>query len=188
MARMDEKRRPQPATIRDSGAILELARERIRSVVPDADLPAFSVVFTLIRAAEQITHRLGTTHRPMGWTWAGFRVLFWIWLLGPLEPRAIASLAGASRASISSALNTLERDGFVVRSRGSHDRRLVTVELTARGRGQIVEAFTATNAREREWVAQFTADEQAVFAELLGRLLEGVRSDGAPLDDQILDL
>lgn len=187
MARMDEKRRPQPATIRDSGAILELARERIRSVVPDADLPAFSVVFTLIRAAEQITHRLGTTHRPMGWTWAGFRVLFWIWLLGPLEPRAIASLAGASRASISSALNTLERDGFVVRSRGSHDRRLVTVELTVRGRGQIVEAFKATNACEHEWVAPFTADEQVVFANLLGRLLEGVRGDGSPLDDQIFD-
>ena len=61
----------------------------------------------------------GETQRPMGWTWPGFRVLFWIWLLGPLEPRTIASLVSASRASISSALNTLERDGFVVRSRGS---------------------------------------------------------------------
>jgi DNA-binding MarR family transcriptional regulator len=163
MARMDEKR---------PGAILELAKERLRSAVPDADLPAFSVVFTLIRAAEQITYRLGTTHRPMGWTWAGFRVLFWVWLFGPLEPRAIASLAGASRASISSALNTLERDGFVLRTRSSNDRRLVIVELTERGRAQILEAFRATNAREHEWVAPFTADEQAVFAELLGRLLE----------------
>lgn len=165
MARMDKKR---------PDAILELARERIRSVVPDADLRAYAVVFTLVRAAEQITYRLGTTHRPMGWTWAGFRVLFWIWLFGPLEPRAIASLAGASRASISSALNTLERDGFVARTRNSNDRRLVTVELTERGRAQIVEAFKATNAREHDWLATFTADEQAVFAELLGRLLERV--------------
>src|SRR5690242_8914229 len=109
MARSEE-RRPPPAAVRDSGTILGLVRERVRSVVPDADLLALSVVFTLVRAAEQITYQLEVTQRPMGWTWPGFRVLFWIWLLGPLEPRAIASLASASRASISSALNTLERD------------------------------------------------------------------------------
>ena len=156
----------------DSGAILELARERIEEVVPDADLLAFSLVFTLVRAADRITYELDAAQRPMGWTWPGFRVLFWIWLLGPLEPRAIASLVSASRASISSALNTLERDGFVVRSRGSHDRRLVTVDLTARGREQILEAFKAVNSREREWLAPFSAEEQRLLAKLLGSLLE----------------
>jgi DNA-binding MarR family transcriptional regulator len=186
MARRDERRWAHSA-LRDSGAILEIAKERIRAVVPDADLLAFSVVFTLIRAADLATYRLETTQRPMGWTWPGFRVLFWIWLLGPLEPRAIASLASASRASISSALNTLERNGFVVRSRGSHDRRLVTVELTERGREQIVEAFEATNAWERAWVAPFTEDEQAVLAELLGRLLDHTGQSHPVLDDQSLD-
>jgi len=186
MARSEE-RRPPPAAVRDSGTILGLVRERVRSVVPDADLLALSVVFTLVRAAEQITYQLEVTQRPMGWTWPGFRVLFWIWLLGPLEPRAIASLASASRASISSALNTLERDGFVRRSRGSQDRRLVTVELTARGREQIEEAFKATNARERAWMAPFTIQEQSVLADLLGRLLARVDDDRLGLDDQVVD-
>ena len=58
-----------------------------------------------------------------GLDWPGFRVLFWVSLLGPLEPREIATLASASRASVSSALNTLERNGFVTRSRSSTDRR-----------------------------------------------------------------
>jgi DNA-binding MarR family transcriptional regulator len=186
MARTHGKETTQTA-VRNPAAILELTKQRLRAVVPDADLRAFSVVFTLIRAADRITHQLETTHRPMGWTWPGFRVLFWIWLLGPLEPRTIASLASASRASISSALNTLERDGFVVRSRGSHDRRLVTVELTARGTEQIVEAFKATNAREREWVAAFTDEEQAVLAELLGRLLDQAGQARHDIDDQSLD-
>lgn len=151
--------------------VLKLAQERIGGVVPDADLSAFAVVFTLIRAAERATYELETVQRPMGWTWPGFRVLFWIWLLGPLEPRRIARLASASRASISSALNTLERNGFVVRSRSSSDRRLVTVELTERGSQRIAAAFDATNRREQELVAGFTAEERRTLAELLTRLI-----------------
>lgn len=183
----EEQQRPLQAALPDSDAILDLARRRIEAVVPDADLLAFSLVFTLVRAADRITYELGETQRPMGWTWPGFRVLFWIWLLGPLEPRTIASLVSASRASISSALNTLERDGFVVRSRGSHDRRLVTVDLTARGREQILEAFRATNSREREWLATFSAEEQRLLAKLLGSLLDSVGRSRSSLDDQKLD-
>jgi DNA-binding MarR family transcriptional regulator len=165
---------------------LELARERVEAVVPDADLLAFATVFTLIRAADRITYELDVAQRPMGWTWPGFRILFWVWLLGPLEPRAIASLVSASRASISSALNTLERDGFVRRTRSSHDRRLVTVDLTTRGRTQIQEAFRDVNSREREWLAPFSADEQRVLARLLGKLLDHVQSNSS-VDDQNLD-
>jgi DNA-binding MarR family transcriptional regulator len=155
--------------------ILELAEERIRGVVPDADLSAFAVVFTLIRAAERATYELETAQRPAGWTWPGFRVLFWIWLLGPLEPRQISTLASASRASISSALNTLERNGFVARSRSSTDRRLVAVELTERGAERITAAFEATNARERDLAATYSAEERRTLVELLSRLLDRPR-------------
>jgi DNA-binding MarR family transcriptional regulator len=165
MGEQERVRAPSPAEV------LKLAQNRVRSVVPDADLTAFALVFTLIRAAERATYELETVQRPMGWTWPGFRVLFWISLLGPLEPREIATLASASRASVSSALNTLERNGFVTRSRSSADRRLVTVELTARGSERITEAFAATNRREQELVAGFSVDEQRTLAELLGRLL-----------------
>jgi DNA-binding MarR family transcriptional regulator len=165
--------------------ILELAQKRVRGIVPDADLSALAVFFTLIRASERVTYELGTVQRPMGWTWPGFRVLFWIWLLGPLEPRAIASLSNASRASVSSALNTLERDGFVVRRRSSGDRRLVTVELTELGAERISSAFVATNKRERELASVYTAEERQTLAELLGRLLPATRRP--LLDDQSLD-
>lgn len=167
----------------DSDAILQLARKRIKAVVPEADLLAFSTVFTLIRAADRVTYELDAAQRRMGWTWPGFRILFWVWLLGPLEPRAIASLVSTSRASISSALNTLERDGFVLRMRSSQDRRLVTVDLTARGRTEIQEAFKAVNTREREWLAPFSADEQRVLGRLLGRLLDHVSPGDSSLDD-----
>jgi DNA-binding MarR family transcriptional regulator len=156
---------------RDPDEILELAKARVGEVVPDADLTAFSVAFSIVRAAERLTLELETVHKPMGWTWPGFRMLFWLWLLGPLEPRQIATAANASRASVSSALNTLERNGFVVRGHGSADRRLVTVELTDKGAERLAEAYGAANRRERELLAGFTPEERRTLAELLNRLL-----------------
>lgn len=161
-----------PTAVLGPAEILELAKERIGGVVPEADVTALGVIFTLVRAAERATYELEAVQRPMGWTWPGFRVLFWIWLLGPLEPRAIARFASSSRASVSSALNTLERDGFVVRSRGSSDRRLVTVELTEKGSERMAAAFEATNRREQELVSVFSPDERHTLTELLVRLLE----------------
>ena len=162
---------PGPVRANNPADILELATARIGEVVPNADLSAFALAFTLVRASERITYENERVYKPMGWSWPGFRVLFWIWLLGPLEPRQIAALASSSRASISSALNTLERNGFVQRSRSSADRRLVKVELTEEGSERMVEALAAANGRERELVAGFSADERRTLTELLTRIL-----------------
>jgi len=156
----------------DPHEILALAKARIGEVVPDADLTAFAIAFSIVRAAERVTLELEDAHRPMGWTWPGFRVMWWLWLLGPLEPRQIADVASSSRASVSSALNTLERNGFVVRRRGSADRRLVTVQLTEKGSERMAEAFAAANARERRLVGGLSASERRTLTDLLVRILD----------------
>lgn len=156
----------------DPHEILALAQARVGEVVPGADLSAFAVAFSIVRAAERVTLELETAHEPMGWTWPGFRVMWWLWLLGPLEPRQIAEVSSSSRASVSSALNTLERNGFVERRRGSADRRLVSVELTEKGSERMAEAFAAANARERKLVGPLTAEERSTLTTLLARLLD----------------
>jgi DNA-binding MarR family transcriptional regulator len=160
----------------DPHEILALAQARVGEVVPGADLTAFAVAFSIVRAAERVTLELETAHQPMGWTWPGFRVMWWLWLLGPLEPRQIAEISSSSRASVSSALNTLERNGFVERRRGSADRRLVNVELTAKGSERMAEAFAAANARERKLVGRMSAEERSTLTQLLGRLLDDQES------------
>ncbi|MEZ5227398.1 MAG: MarR family transcriptional regulator [Acidimicrobiales bacterium] len=80
---------------------------------------------------------------------AGFRILFTVWTLGELQPRQLARLAGVSRAAISGALKTLERDGLVeapprrprrtTRQRAPHPARATTVET----------AYIEQNRRER---------------------------------------
>jgi DNA-binding MarR family transcriptional regulator len=160
----------------DPHEILALAQARVGEVVPGADLTAFAVAFSIVRAAERVTLELETAHQPMGWTWPGFRVMWWLWLLGPLEPRQIAEISSSSRASVSSALNTLERNGFVERRRGSTDRRLVNVELTTKGSERMAEAFAAANARERKLVGRLSAEERSTLTQLLGRLLDDQES------------
>ena len=48
-------------------------------------LPANMVVYDLE----------STVHRPRGWSWPGFRVLFAIWLSAPVEAKKVAELAAA---------------------------------------------------------------------------------------------
>ena len=156
---------------RDPDEILDLATARVGAVVPDADLSAFAVAFSIVRAAERITLELDRLHKPMGWTWPGFRMLFWLWLLGPLEPRQIAEAAHASRASVSSALNTLERGGFIVRTPSSTDRRRVTVALTEKGQARLAEAYAAANRSERTLTSALTTAEKRTLIDLLNRLL-----------------
>lgn len=148
------------------------ARQRVAELVPEADLEAMAVVFNLIRAGNRVVQDVeAEVHRPMGWRWAGFRTMFALWVMGPLEPRGLASLLGFTRASVSSVLNTLEAGGLVRRNRESPDRRVVTVLLTDRGERSVHEAFRRHNLRERAWVEVLAPQERALLASLLRRLV-----------------
>ncbi|MEC8999496.1 MAG: MarR family transcriptional regulator [Actinomycetota bacterium] len=151
---------------------LAQATERVAEAI-DADLDLFHLSFVLTRVANRFArHVESAVHRPRGLSMAGFRVLFTLWVCGPLEPHRIAVLAGLSRASVSSVVNTLERDGYVERARQRGDRRLVTVTLIARGRRLVREAYVAQHAVERAQYADLTVAEQKVLTDLLGRLLD----------------
>ncbi len=155
---------------------LEQATDRVAADL-DADLDLFHLSFVLTRAANRFTrHVESTAHRPRGLSTAGFRVLFTLWACGSLEAHRIAVLAGLSRASVSSVVNTLERNALVERSRQQDDRRLVTVSLTAGGRRLVRDAYEVQHEVERAQYGVLSPEERTVLAGLLDRLLE------APLD------
>ncbi len=139
----------------------------------------FQGMFQLFRLSGLMFSRLESqVHKPAGWSLAGFRVMFILWVAGDLGPRDIARLAGLSRAAISSALNTLERDGFIERSRESTDRRLVTVTLTAPGRRQVAEAYDEQNRLEQRLFSSLTDDELATLTRLMKRTSTGAVANG----------
>jgi DNA-binding MarR family transcriptional regulator len=136
------------------------------------DLLTFRAAFDLVRASTRIVQFLETTvHRPAGWSFAGFRVMFCVWVAGELEPREIARLSGLSRAAVSSVLNTLERDDLVERSRESGDRRLVTVRLTPEGERRLTKTYVQQNQHEGEVFAALDEEELTTFTTYMRRLL-----------------
>ncbi|MGH9243656.1 MAG: MarR family winged helix-turn-helix transcriptional regulator [Acidimicrobiales bacterium] len=164
---------PEPrATPTPLAASFERTAAAHVSDLPGASLESFAAMFNLVRTANRMINDLETkVHRQAGWSWAGFRVMFTIWVSGPLEPRRIARLASISRAAVSSVLNTLERDGLVERARDQGDRRLVTVRLTDDGRKRLEHAYTRQNTREQELLSPLDPQELATFTDLLRRLL-----------------
>ncbi|MBK8758535.1 MAG: MarR family transcriptional regulator [Actinomycetales bacterium] len=109
------------------------AAQQVATTHPDADLLALRASFNLVRLSTMLVHRLESqVHREAGWSMAGFRVMFCVWVAAEMEPREIARYSGLSRAAVSSVLNTLERDGLVERHRESADRRLPAVARSHR--------------------------------------------------------
>lgn len=156
----------------DAGEFERVAVDAVSAAVPDADLDALRASFGLVRASTRLVQRLeAEVHREAGWSMAGFRVMFCVWVGGELEPRDIARLSGLSRAAVSSVLNTLERDGLVERFRESEDRRLVTVRLTPDGAERLVAAYRRQNEVEQDFFGSLPPGDRRRLARELADLL-----------------
>ena len=158
----------------DYWSFVDMAVARTARRLPDVDPRAMRLVLSLYRASNAMVYDLeSAVHRPRGWSFAGFRVLFVLWLTGPLEAKRVAQLSGMSRAAVSALVNTLERDGLVVRRPAGHDRRAVELSLTPDGAEVFAAAFIAHNQRERTWASTLTSDEAAQLTALLEKLMGG---------------
>jgi len=156
----------------DPLAFEQAARARLSRVSEDVDVEVMLAVFNLVRMVNRLLHDFDTNvYRPQGLTWAGFRVLFCLWIQPASPPARLAQLSGVSRATVSSVLNTLERKGLVSRHRRSPDRRMVTVTLTGAGERTVREAFLTQHAREREWLAKIAPEDVDHLYEVLRDLL-----------------
>lgn len=141
----------------------ELLAQRLRTeVAVGSDLADHAeLVFNLTRLLHRLTKDFEVLHRQRGWSWAGFRIMNVLWVLGAAEVRDVARLSGSSRAAVSSALNPLERDGLVSRTRDAVDRRLVHLQLTERGRSALQDAMREQADREQAWLSVLDrADQQ----------------------------
>ncbi len=133
---------------------------------------ATEVLLTLNRASNIVTYDLeSTVHRPRGWSWSSFRLMFVTWLAGPIEPRRAAELTGMSRAAVSNLSKTLISGGLLASTPDEKDGRSVRLALTALGHDEMVAAFAEQNERENAWASALTEPEQRILVMLLTKLI-----------------
>ena len=110
----------------DFWSFIELAQRRLSEEVGPEYLLATQVLLTLNRAANVVTYDLeSAVHRPHGLSWSAFRLMFVVWLAGPVEPKTAARLTGMSRAAVSNLTKTLESADLLRRRPDEHDGRSV---------------------------------------------------------------
>ncbi|GAA3838026.1 MarR family winged helix-turn-helix transcriptional regulator [Streptomyces phyllanthi] len=138
----------------------------------DRQLDGVELVTHLTRLVARLVQDFeASVHRPLGMTWAGFRIMNTLWVFGDLEQREIARISGTSRASVSSAINTLEERGLVERRRETGDRRLVRVSLTPSGLKMLYKAIEGQTEREHAWMAVLEDKDISQLVSLLGKMV-----------------
>jgi DNA-binding MarR family transcriptional regulator len=163
---------PEPDAA-DTG-FLSFAETAVNTTVerlPTTDPRAMQLILLLYRITNAVVYDLeSTVHRPAGWSWSAFRLVFTLWVSGPLESRQAAQLSGMSRAAVSSLTNTLVASGMLERSPDPRDGRGVLLSLTEQGREALETTFRAHNEREAEWAALLTPEELDTLNTVLGKL------------------
>jgi DNA-binding MarR family transcriptional regulator len=162
-----------PRTVAPGGflAYADVALDRTAERLPGTDRSAMAMVLLLHRVANTVVYDLeSTVHRPAGWSWSAFRLLFALWVFGPQEGSRAAGLTGMSRAAVSSLAKTLAAAGLVARAPDARDRRSVVLSLTESGAVRFEDAFREHNRRESRWAGLLTDDEVRTLNTVLGKL------------------
>jgi DNA-binding MarR family transcriptional regulator len=93
-----------------------------------------------------------------------------------------------SKASISSVVDTLERNGLVRREPSPSDGRSVLIVITERGERVAGELFERQNRRETEWARVLTNRERQTLLRLLMKLMAGRPTPPRQLPDRLPEL
>jgi DNA-binding MarR family transcriptional regulator len=115
------------------------------------------------KIAAQVAHERGAM------TLERARIL-WQLVESPRRSGEIAQRCALTPASVSELVDSLERDGFVRRSEDRNDRRVVVVEITARGRREIERVGELMTAPVAKIIAGISAEKRARLAAALADL------------------
>jgi MarR family transcriptional regulator, 2-MHQ and catechol-resistance regulon repressor len=153
------------AAARNLGAVSEAAPLRV------IDPLAHRALEALVKAEATLTRRLAADLDRIGVSATGFTMLVLLTSAGgELELRAIRRRLGASKATATEVLDTLEARGFVTRRRLESDRRAVAVGLTPAGRNLVTYAFPGHAERVREAFGVLDEGEKRQLAEICRKL------------------
>jgi MarR family transcriptional regulator, 2-MHQ and catechol-resistance regulon repressor len=129
-----------------------------------------AVFVKLMRAADTVASNVHRHLQGQGLTPSQFGVLEALLHLGPLHQRQIGRKILKSHGNVSTVLDNLEKQGWVVRRRQTEDRRFVKVDLSESGRALISRLFPCHAAAIAEELSVLSTEEQLELARLCRKL------------------
>lgn len=108
-----------------------------------------AMVMSIVRSQQLLMERIDAALRPMDLTLARFEVLRLLEFVksGSLPMTRLGSLLQVHPTSVTSAVDRLEKQGFVQRQRRDDDRRVVLAVITPEGRTVLDRATEALNSQ-----------------------------------------
>ena len=91
-----------------------------------------------------------------------------------ISRRALSAAMGLSGPSVTSLLNGLEKNGFILRQPGDEDGRTMRIEITAKAGHLIDETEKIFAATEKKLLQGFTEEEKKVFLKMLQKACENI--------------
>ncbi len=154
-------------------------RDDWRGRLPEVDTEPSEVVLRIVRIASLVSgrHAEGLARHEL--VPGEFEVLAALRRADrPLRAREITTVTESPPASIAKRVAHLERAGLVERRVPERDRRGVLVSLTAAGRALVDDVLAEQHAREREALADLSAEQASELAELLTVVLRTLDRPG----------
>lgn len=132
------------------------------------------MVTSVVRAQQLLMERIDAVLRPLELTFARYEVLRLLSFskAGAMPMTRLGSLLQVHPTSVTSAVDRLERQGFVERQRRDDDRRVVLAAITDQGRAVVERATEGLNADVFERPGLDDAQVEQLTG-LLGVLREG---------------
>jgi MarR family 2-MHQ and catechol resistance regulon transcriptional repressor len=135
---------------------------------------ALGLTIKLARASQALANQVMCEVISSGVTASQFGVLDALYHLGPMTLGDVAKKHLKSPNNITSVVDTMERAGLVERRRCAKDRRVIYLDITAKGRKIFADLWPAHVERVTKAVSALTSEEQAELGRLCKKLGQAV--------------
>ena len=138
--------------------------------MPELDTSSMALIGRLQILHKQLTHAMSQTFRQFQLTDAGFDVLATLLRSGPphaLTPKQLLEQLLVTSGSITSRIDSLEKQGLIARTIGIKDKRQRQVQLTPKGKTTIEQAIKAHVETQKRLLSVLTEQEQRDLTEML---------------------
>lgn len=129
------------------------------------------LLYRLARASAAVSSQFHAELAERGVSVATWRIVA-VLSDGPTTVNALAGAVMLKQATLSKALDRLERDSLIARARSRDDRRQVDVTLTIAGRALAADLIPRAKEHQDSLLASYTAEQRAVLNQVLQDLME----------------